>query len=129
MKITEFIAFLIVFIAPSVYQRSKFMLNRHSFEKLSASREKSGLQIHHGHWGILIIFISTIYTVFVENNLYTILAFAYGWGLLIDEIIPSLKMPTIDRELELKVYSEAKKPTFFLILITVLIFITLFIVV
>ena len=89
MKITEFIAFLIVFIAPSVYQRSKFMLNRHSFEKLSASREKSGLQIHHGHWGILIIFISTIYTVFVENNLYTILAFAYGWGLLIDEIIPS----------------------------------------
>jgi hypothetical protein len=125
MTTIQFIIFLVLFISPSLYQRFHYKLNPAYFYKLSL-RKKSGLQIHHGHWGLLWIFVSSILFIFGFINIYTILLAGFGWGLLLDEIIPNLKMPTESRDLELEVYKKAEVPTMILIGSLAVIFIVLF---
>ncbi len=128
MSPTELIILIAVFIAPIAYQRIHFIYKRSHFEKLSGVREKSGLQIHHAHWGILFLFITTIYTLFWGNDIYSIIGFGYSWGLIADEIIPHLKTPSTDREAELKIYSAARKPTLKLVSMAIILFVILYLV-
>ena len=110
----QFIIFLIVLILPSTYQRVKFSLKRSTFMK-TRIREKSGLQIHHGHWGLLIVFATSIGLVFGHHGWLSIVALGYGWGLILDEIYPLLKMPTVGREIELDIYAASLRGTIIII--------------
>ena len=49
-----------------------------------------------------------------------------GWGLILDEIIPHLRMPSDDRAFELEIYRKATKPTIILIGIVAIAFLALF---
>jgi amino acid transporter len=125
MTTTTFILFIIVFLLPSIYQRGRYALQPEHFLKISL-RKKVGLQIHHAHWGLIYILISSFWLIFADKNMYIILLAALGWGLLFDEIIPHLKMPSNDRILELEVYKKSTKPTIILIGIVIVILIILF---
>jgi hypothetical protein len=52
-----------------------------------------------------------------------------GWGLILDEIIPHLRMPSDDRAFELDIYKKATRPTIILIGIVAIIFIGLFVII
>lgn len=102
-----------------LYQRLKFTLNRRSFHRTTL-REKSGLNIHHGHWGFLLAFISMNLLVFGVYNAFSIGLTGFGWGLMLDEIIPMLKMPSPGRTLELEIYDQSRNATLVLIGVVVL---------
>ena len=114
MNPTSFIIFAFFLICPTIYQRTKYYFSYKSFLKTEL-RAKTGLQIHHGHWGIIFIFISSMTLLFWQKNIFSISLMGLGWGLLLDEVIPSLMMPSKDRILELEVYKKAQKSTIFLI--------------
>ena len=125
MTTTTFILFIIVFLLPTIYQRAHFALRAADFHKIEL-RKKTGLQIHHAHWGLIFIFVSSLWLVFAEKNMYIILLAGLGWGLILDEIIPHLRMPSDDRALELEVYRKSTKPTLILIGIATIAFVVLF---
>jgi hypothetical protein len=52
----------------------------------------------------------------------------FGWGLMLDEIIPMLKMPPGSRTSELDVYSKSRKATIVLVSVVAIISIFLFLV-
>jgi hypothetical protein len=110
-----------------LYQRLKFALNRLSFH-WTPLRKKSGLNIHHGHWGFLLAFISTNLLVFGVHNIFSIGLAGFGWGLMLDEIIPMLRMPSPGRNLELEIYDKARSSTFILMGVVVLLAIVLFLI-
>ncbi len=110
-----------------LYQRVKFTLYRLSFQR-TPLRQKSGLNLHHGHWGFLLAFISMNLLVFgVYNDLAIGLA-GFGWGLMLDEIIPMLKMPSPGRTLELEIYDRSRTATIILIGVVVLLALVFFLV-
>ncbi len=126
MTTTTFIILIILLLAPMIYQRGRYALQPEHFYKITI-RKKSGLQIHHAHWGLIWIFISSIWFIFGDKSIYPILMAGLGWGLILDEIIPHLRMPSDNRTLELDIYKKATKPTIILISIVTIIFIGLFI--
>lgn len=126
MTTTTFLLFMLAFLAPSIYQRGHFALRSADFHKISL-RKKIGLQIHHGHWGLLWIFISSVLFIFGDHSMWTIILAGFGWGLLMDEIIPNLKTPSDDRGFELELYKNSTKGTIILIGITAIAFVALFI--
>ncbi len=125
MTITTLILFIIILILPSTYQRIHFALRADDFLKISL-RKKVGLQIHHGHWGLLWIFVSSMWLIFGDKSIYPILLAGFGWGLLLDEIVPALRMPSDDRLLELEIYRDSTKATVILLGIIVLLIVGLF---
>ena len=112
----EPILYIFIFVAPVVYQRLHYKLDPKFFYKLGL-RQKTGLQIHHAHWGLGWIFLSCILMILQTLQVIHIASFLFlvpatlGWGLFFDEIIPHLRMPSDDRDLELKVYEEAGPAT------------------
>ncbi|MGA9779318.1 MAG: hypothetical protein ACLPRE_10460 [Limisphaerales bacterium] len=125
MTTRQFVVFLSGLILPMLYQRLKFALNRLSFHRPTL-RQKSGLNIHHGHWGFLLAFISMILLVFGVYNVCSIGLAGLGWGLMLDEIVPMLKMPSPGRTLELEVYDRSKSATIVLMGVVVLLALVLF---
>ena len=125
MTTTTFIAFIIILLAPMIYQRGHYAWRPDHFMKISL-RKKVGLQIHHAHWGLIWIFISSIWFIFGEKSVYPILMAGLGWGLILDEIIPHLRMPSDNRALELEIYKIATKPTIILISVVAVAFLLLF---
>jgi hypothetical protein len=113
MTTRQFALFLCGLIMPMLYQRMKFAFNRLSFQR-TPLRKKSGLNIHHGHWGFLLAFISMNLLIFGVYNIYSIGLTGFGWGLMLDEIIPMLKMPSPGRALELEIYDRYRSATFIL---------------
>ena len=118
MTTNQFILFAALLILPSLYQRSKFALKRHMF-LVTKLRDKSGLQIHHAHWGLLILLVTSIALAFGYHGWWTIIGIGYSWGLILDEIVPALKMPTVGRDIELDIYAKSLKPTIIVIAIVV----------
>jgi hypothetical protein len=114
MTIRQFALFFSGLILPALYQRTKFALNRSLFQQ-TRLRNKSGLNIHHGHLGLLLALFSTWMLVFGFHNYVSIGLAGFGWGLMLDEIIPMLNMPSSDRNLELDVYERSKNSTIVLI--------------
>ena len=110
-----------------LYQRMKFALNRLSFHR-TPLREKSGLNIHHGHWGFLLAFISMNLLIFGVYNTFSIGLAGFGWGLMLDEIIPMLKMPLPGRTLELEIYDKSRSATIILIGVVALLALVFFLV-
>ena len=49
----------------------------------------------------------------------------FGWGLLTDEIIPLLKMPSKDRALELSIYEQVLLPTLLLVFCVIALILTI----
>jgi hypothetical protein len=99
---------------------------RSSFHR-TPLRQKSGLNVHHGHWGFLLAFISMNMLIFGNHGCLSIGLTGLGWGLMLDEIIPMLKMPSTDRILELEVYGRSLKGTTLLLMVIVIISSALFI--
>ncbi len=119
-QIFELSVYVLIFIAPAVYQRVHYHLDPAFFYKLNL-RKKTGLQIHHAHWGLGWIFLSCVLMILQTLQVIHIAHFWFlvpatlGWGLFFDEIIPHLRMPSDDRDLEMKVYVEAGPATIRLI--------------
>jgi len=91
-----------------------FALNHASFLRMPL-REKSGLNIHHGHWGYLMMLISFALLFSHVYNWFSIGLGSFGCGLTLDEIIPMLKMESVGRLKELEVYGKVRNATFILI--------------
>jgi hypothetical protein len=127
MTTQQFVLFLSGLIMPMLYQRMKFALNRPLFHR-TPLREKSGLNIHHGHWGLLLAFISMNLLVFGVHNIFSIGLTGFGWGLMLDEIIPMLKMPSPGRTLELEIYDGSRNATIILIGVVALLALVLFLI-
>jgi hypothetical protein len=108
-----------------MYQRAKFALNRSLFHR-TRLRSKSGFNIHHGHWGLLLAMTSTWMLVFGFHNYISIGLAGFGWGLMLDEIIPMLKMPSFGRNLELDVYGKSRNSTIILISLVVVLSVIIF---
>ncbi len=119
---TKFQFFVLIagLTVPTLYQRINFALNRASFDDIRL-REKTGLNIHHGTYGIGFSFIGTMMLVFGWRNWFSIGLAAYGWGLMLDEIIPLVRMPDPGRQLELDVYARSRNATIVMISVIVLI--------
>jgi hypothetical protein len=127
MTTRQFVLFLSGLIVPMLYQRMKFALYRLSFHRMPL-REKSGLNIHHGHWGFLLAFISMNLLVFGVHDIFSIGLAGFGWGLMLDEIVPMLKMPSPGRALELEIYDKSRNATIILIGIVALLALVCFLV-
>lgn len=117
-KMKEVIVFLVAFTLPFVYWRSLFLFATKKFDK-PFSRTKTGLQIHHAHFGIIIVLTAAMMILFGEKSIYFFGVLGLGLGLVMDEYIPSLYMPG-DRPLELKVYKESLGKTFYLFLVFII---------
>ncbi len=115
--------FLIALVLPFLYWRGLFFLAARLFNKPFA-REKTGLQIHHAHFGIVIIFLASLMIVFVGKNSYSLAVLGLGLGFVFDEFIPSLYMPG-NRPIELTVYRNSLKKTSLLFLFFVILVLTL----
>ncbi len=125
-----FASLILTFLAPILYQRLHFVLKRQDFY-VTPLRTLTGLQIHHGHWGLLFMIGSGVWFVFgnrqSESTYRTAsFVFVYGLGLLVDEIIPSLKMPSKGRDMELSVYGSTTAPTALLVAVMMLLMFAVF---
>ena len=125
MTTRQFALFLSGLILPALYQRAKFALNRSLFQQ-TRLRNKSGLNIHHGHWGLLLALLSTWMLVFGFHNYISIGLAGFGWGLMLDEIMPMLNMPSLGRDLELDVYGKSRNSTIILISLIVVLSVIIF---
>ena len=114
MTTPQFILFISGLIVPALYQRLKFIYFRESFYRTEL-RDKSGLNIHHGHWGLLLALVSTWMLAFGFHNCVSIGIAGFGWGLMLDEVVPMLNMPSPGRDQELDVYGRSKNATAILI--------------
>ncbi len=92
-------------------------MTSHTFDR-AFTRDKTGLQIHHAHYGILFILLASIILLFSGESVLVIILLGLGLGLILDEFIPSLLMPG-DRPLELEVYKGSFLKTVFLFLIVI----------
>ncbi|MBI3622884.1 hypothetical protein HY212_02275 [Candidatus Pacearchaeota archaeon] len=117
----EIFIFIIFLLIPFVYYRSLYYIYRDYF-KISGLRKKSGLQIHHIHYGVFFILVVSFILLFSGKNNYAIAFLGLGLGLSLDEFVPALLMPW-NRKLELEAYEKGFIPT--LILLISLIFILL----
>ncbi|KKT96301.1 MAG: hypothetical protein UW97_C0016G0001 [Parcubacteria group bacterium GW2011_GWA2_45_15] len=109
-----FIIFIIALLAPLVYWRSLFYALSHTFDK-PFTRTRTGLQVHHIHYGIIFILIGTLVLLFNGSSDTVIILLGLGLGLMLDELIPSLLIPG-NRPLELEVYKSSFSATFMLFL-------------
>jgi hypothetical protein len=127
MTTRQFCLFLSGLILPALYQRTKFALNRSLFNQ-TPLRDKSGLNIHHGHWGLLLALLSTWMLIFGLHNYISIGLAGFSWGLMLDEIVPLLNMPSPGRSLELDVYEKCRNATVILISVVVIASIIIFLI-
>ena len=114
MTTRQFLILIALLMLPCAYQRTMFKLNRLAFYD-TPLREKSGLNIHHGHFGVPMAFVGTLLLAFGVRDLLSLGLSSFGWGLMLDEIVPMLKMKSKDRTSELDVYAKSRNATFVLI--------------
>jgi hypothetical protein len=105
----EIIIFAICLALPFAYYRTLFYVAAHVFDR-PPLRTKTGLQIHHLHYGVAYIFVASLLILFAGTTLYAIAFLGLGLGCMLDEFIASLMMPG-DRPVELKVYKNALPAT------------------
>jgi len=115
----EIFIFMIFLLIPFIYYRILYYLYRDYF-KISALRKKSGLQIHHIHYGIFIILVASFILLFFGKNNYVISLLGLGLGLCLDEFIPALLMPW-NRKVELGAYEKGFISTLILLVVIILI--------
>jgi hypothetical protein len=116
--------FLSFLILPFLYWRSVFFLMRKTFDK-PFTRTKTGLQVHHFHYGIVFVAIAALILVISGKNGLSLAFLGIGLGLILDEFIPSLQMPG-NRPLELEIYQRTLWPTLVLFVAFVILAIALY---
>lgn len=116
----QFGLFHALLAAPFLYQRSKFAIVPQTFATLSPIRRITGLNIHHGHWGLLWIFLGIMISVHFGQGTWTTLFFGLGLGLILDEIIPALQPPGGNRSEELEIYRNSFTATAILVFTVIL---------
>lgn len=122
------IIFLIAFVLPFIYWRSLFAIAERVFDK-PFLRTKTGLQIHHLHYGVTVLMVAMVITLVtgtVSNVVWGL--FGLSTGLIMDEYIASMLLPG-DRPLELAIYKKALWPTGVLLTTIVVVVVILFAVV
>ena len=105
------LTFIIAFVLPFIYFRSLFYLAKKVFDK-PLLRTKTGLQIHHAHYGVVCILIGTLVLLFSSKSIIVVIMLGLGLGLLVDESVSLMLMPG-NRVLELEVYRKSLKSTAF----------------
>ncbi len=115
----ELAIFLLALIAPFLYWRGLFYVASHTFDR-AFTRDKTGLQVHHAHYGILFVLVASIILLSGGESVLVIILLGLGLGLILDEFIPSLLMPG-NRPLELEIYRKSFLKTAILFLIVVVI--------
>jgi len=122
---TREIIFLIAFVLPFIYWRSLFAIAERVFDK-PYLRTKTGLQIHHLHYGVTILMIAMVITLITGTiSLVVWGLLGLSTGLIMDEYIASMMLPG-DRPLELSIYKKALWPTGVLLTTIVVVIIVLF---
>ncbi len=101
--------FILAFIAPLIYWRSLFCIIPHYFEK-PFTRTRTGLQVHHTHYGILFVLAASIILLSAGKNYLVIALLGLGLGSILDDLIYSLLMPG-NRPLELDIYKKSFSKT------------------
>jgi hypothetical protein len=119
----EILFFIIAFAFPLVYYRILLSTKSKVFEK-PVLREKTGLKIHHIHYGMIISLIATIFFLFIGKNIYITTALGFGMGLIYDEFIPVLLMKS-KRSDEIDVYKKSFKSTLIMFMIIIILLIIL----
>ncbi|MEK6918212.1 MAG: hypothetical protein AABW51_04665 [Nanoarchaeota archaeon] len=115
----EIVYFIISFLLPFIYYRTLFLIASRVFDK-PILREKTGLKIHHIHYGMILTLISALVLLFAGKNVYVVILLGLGLGFMYDEFIPALLMKS-KRSDELIVYKKAFKSTSILFLIIIII--------
>ena len=123
----DLLLFLLFLVLPFLYWRSLFFLNRKTFDK-PFTRIKTGLQVHHFHYGVVLVAIASLILVISGKNLYSLGFLGTGLGLILDEFMASLQMPG-NRPLELEIYQRTLWPTSVLFAAFVLMAVALFLLV
>lgn len=117
----EILFFIIAFVLPHIYYRILLSVRK---KKKSSLREKTGLRIHHAHYGMVFLLIAVIFLLFVGKNIYVTTLLGLGLGLMYDELIPSLIFKSERRE-EMIAYNKSFKSTLILFIILILLLILL----
>ena len=92
----ELIIFLIAFVAPMLYWRTLFYVASQKFDK-PFTREKTGLQVHHGHFGILFILLADIALIFNARNIFVIALLGLAWDSCLMNIFRRSSCPATGR--------------------------------
>ena len=85
----EILIFILSFLIPMLFFRTFYLITNHT-EKFSLDK-KTGFRIHHAHFGLISILISSIMLLFLNKNTYVIALLGLGLGLSLDEFIPALQ--------------------------------------
>ena len=111
--------FITSFLVPLVYYRLFFFVIAPPQEiYLSPLRKIIGLNVHHLHYGLILLTISILLLLFYKRNIFSTILAGLGLGLSLDVFIPSLFVKTI-RENELLVYSQHLTDTLILFFIVI----------
>tara|TARA_Y100000310_G_C20259191_1_gene612831 strand:+ start:117 stop:506 length:390 start_codon:yes stop_codon:yes gene_type:complete len=83
--------------------------------KVSLLREVTGLNVHHYHYGVLLVSIGILLLLFYEVSLFSIFLTGFGLGAMLDGFISSLFKSTT-RTGEIINYQGALIPTIILLI-------------
>ena len=114
----ELLIFIIAFILPFVYYRALLFFASRTFDK-PLLREKTGLKIHHIHYGMILTFLAVVILLFFDKNIYVITLLGLGLGLMYDEFIPALYMKS-NRKDELTAYKQSFAKTLIMFILIIL---------
>jgi|SRR3989344_1534378 len=120
----EIFIFIIFFLIPFVYYRSLYYIYPAYFKE-SKLRISLGLQIHHIHYGAVILLITAFTLIFYGKNNYVLALFGLGLGLVLDEFVPALLMSG-NRKMEMNAYAKGFIPTLIIFLLIILAMILLY---
>ncbi len=111
----QLLIFIISLIVPVIFSRTIVFL---FFTQKSFIKELTNLNIHHVHYGIILVTIAIITLIFYKNNNATTSISGLGLGLILDEFIPSLLLTTSTEE-AIIAYNQGLIPTLILFLLLI----------
>ena len=120
-KRTQLQIFILTLIFSLIFWRlwTRLFYNQ---ETTSILRTLTGLNIHHYHYGIILVLIATLFFIFYKKTNLTIALAGFGFGTYFDGFISRLIIKS-QRQTEIINYNQNFIPT--IIFFTFLIFITL----
>jgi len=115
----EIFIFIICFLVPLIWFRTLYYTYRKYFN-ISQIRKETHLQIHHLHYGLIMLTICAFLLLFIGKNNYVVGLFGLGLGFCLDEFVPALLMPG-NRPVELTAYEKGFIPTLWIFVIIVIV--------
>ena len=119
MNKKEFIIFILALVLPFIYFRTiGLLLVDKGYTPFT--RNLTGLNVHHLHFGILYMVIAALIIILYKKNIFSIALMGIGLSFVLDEFTSTLYIQTIRTE-ELLVYSQHLFDTIILFLIVIII--------